>query len=294
MAEQQEVVGVVVLLQRLLNRFAQRSEGRLPEFLLAARLPQEHQPHEVVGRLAARTVQLELHLHAVPHGFFVEEGESLGPFVLEDALGRVPDRTDAFLALVHAVYWSVEEPGVELVGGHRGAHLGLELLELPLLPHEVPLQLHALLGAGELEGEGEEGVEGDGEFVAVGAPDLRSVLSGERVGDEGVVALLEVVPAEGADQFVGTAVALYFLGGGLGADAVEVLMEFVEEVVEELLAVLVVVPPELRVPLHYSQHLHRLQRTPAAAVEGLGQLAVRAGQVALAAQHVAHVEVFQM
>jgi hypothetical protein len=71
-------------------------------------------------------------------------------------------------------------------------------------------------------------------------------------------------------------------------------MKFVEEVVEKLLAVLMVVSSELGVSLQNAENVSRLQSPFVGSVEIFDELAEGTSHMAVAAEDVSHVEVFKM
>jgi hypothetical protein len=71
-------------------------------------------------------------------------------------------------------------------------------------------------------------------------------------------------------------------------------VQFVKKIVEKLLTVLMIIASELRVLRDDPQHPTRLKSPSICSVERLDKFSIGAGQVPLAAQNIAHVEVFQM
>lgn len=213
---------------------------------------------------------------------------------MEDRFSGIPQINYLLVFHVGRHYAAPEIFFIKLVSWRAGLYLHLHLLEFSLIAHENSIENFSFFWAGELEGDAEEGVEGDGDSVAVGAGNFGSVLSCEEVGDEGVVSFLVVLPADAADLLIGPPVALHLLGQWLYLDLIQIFVKLIEEIVEKLLAVLMVVSSELRVPLQDAEDVSGLQSPLVGSIEIFDELAESTGHVAVAAEDVGHVEVFEM
>jgi len=102
------------------------------------------------------------------------------------------------------------------------------------------------------------------------------------------------LPTDATDLLVRPPVALHLFGQRLYLDLIQIFMKFVEEVVEKLLAVLMVVSSELGVSLQNAENVSRLQSPFVGSVEIFDELAEGTSHMAVAAEDVSHVEVFKM
>jgi hypothetical protein len=71
-------------------------------------------------------------------------------------------------------------------------------------------------------------------------------------------------------------------------------MQLVQEVVEELLAILMVVPSELRIFLQDKQYILWLKLPPPRSIEVLDELSKGTRHVSFTAQHIRHIQILQM
>jgi hypothetical protein len=106
----------------------------------------------------------------------------------------------------------------------------------------------------------------------------------------GIVSFFVVVPTQLAYQLVRPSVAFNFFQVRLRLYLVQIFMQFIQEKVQKLLTILLVIPTELRVLLNYLKSVSRLQSLPIGRVKIFHQLAEGTGQLALASQHIEHIQ----
>jgi len=79
-------------------------------------------------------------------------------------------------------------------------------------------------------------------------------LTSQKISHQRVVSFEIVFPAELADFLIWSSIALDFLSVRLLPDSVQIFMQFVQEIVQKLLTILMVVSSELRISLNDPQN----------------------------------------
>ena len=98
------------------------------------------------------------------------------------------------------------------------------------------------------------------------------------------------IPVDLTDDLVRTTITLHLFSVRLFPHFVEILVQLVQEIVEELLTILVIEPPELMIDnSQHHQQLLRRNRSPTTIQVILHKFTISTSKVAFRTQHVVHI-----